>query len=61
MVAAASVGRGLGKALLTLRHRPYGQVLLVIVAAGLVVFGIYGLCECPLAPGLTPAGPLAGL
>ncbi len=36
---------GLDKALLVLRHQPYGQVILVVVAAGLVIFGVYGLCE----------------
>ena len=36
---------GLDKALLTLRNQPFGEVLLVLAAAGLVIFGIYGLAE----------------
>ncbi len=36
---------GVDKALLTLRNQPFGPVLLLVVALGLVVFGIYGLCE----------------
>jgi hypothetical protein len=36
---------GLDKALLTLRQQPYGEFLLLIAAAGLVVFGGYGLAE----------------
>jgi hypothetical protein len=36
---------GVDKALLTLRNQPPGPVLLLLVALGLVVFGIYGLCE----------------
>jgi uncharacterized integral membrane protein len=36
---------GIDKALLTLRNQPFGPVLLLAVALGLVVFGIYGLCE----------------
>jgi len=36
---------GLDKALLTLRHQPLGPFLLGVVALGLVVFGVYGLCE----------------
>jgi hypothetical protein len=36
---------GLDKALLTLRQQPYGEVLLLIAAVGLVVFGLYGLAE----------------
>ncbi len=36
---------GIDKALLTLRGEPYGVFLLLIAAAGLVIFGIYGLCE----------------
>jgi hypothetical protein len=41
------VGRsgGIDKALLTLRDQPFGQFLLAIAALGLIVFGIYGLCE----------------
>lgn len=36
---------GLDTALRTLRDHSYGKVLLLITAAGLLVFGIYGLCE----------------
>ena len=36
---------GIDKALLTLRDRPFGPLLLLAAALGLVVFGIYGLCE----------------
>jgi hypothetical protein len=36
---------GIDKALLTLRDQPYGDVLLVLAALGLLVFGVYGLCE----------------
>jgi len=36
---------GLDKALLTLRGQPFGEFLLIIAAAGLIVFGAYGLCE----------------
>jgi uncharacterized BrkB/YihY/UPF0761 family membrane protein len=36
---------GIDKALLTLRNQPVGPVLLLLVALGLAVFGIYGLCE----------------
>jgi Domain of Unknown Function (DUF1206) len=36
---------GIDKALLTLRDQTFGPILLVAVALGLVVFGIYGLCE----------------
>jgi UDP-N-acetylmuramyl pentapeptide phosphotransferase/UDP-N-acetylglucosamine-1-phosphate transferase len=36
---------GIDKALLTLRNQPFGQVLLVLAALGLIIFGIYGLCE----------------
>jgi hypothetical protein len=35
----------LDKALLSLRNEPAGPVLLALVALGLVIFGIYGLCE----------------
>jgi len=41
---AAQAG-GIDKALLTLRNQPFGEVLLLVAALGLVVFGIYGLCE----------------
>lgn len=36
---------GIDKALLTLRGQPFGEFLLVIAALGLIIFGIYGLCE----------------
>ncbi len=36
---------GLDGALKTLRDRPYGGPLLTVAAAGLIVFGVYGLCE----------------
>jgi Domain of Unknown Function (DUF1206) len=36
---------GIDKALLTLRNEPFGQFLLIIAALGLIIFGVYGLCE----------------
>jgi hypothetical protein len=36
---------GIDKALLTLRDQPFGEALLIIAALGLVIFGVYGLCE----------------
>jgi succinate dehydrogenase/fumarate reductase cytochrome b subunit len=36
---------GIDKALLTLRDQPFGQFLLALAALGLIIFGIYGLCE----------------
>jgi hypothetical protein len=36
---------GIDKALLTLRNEPAGPALLLLVALGLVIFGVYGLCE----------------
>ena len=36
---------GIDKALLTLRDQPFGPFLLTLAAVGLIVFGIYGLCE----------------
>jgi hypothetical protein len=36
---------GLDKALLALRHQEFGPLLLLIAAAGLLIFGVYGLCE----------------
>ena len=36
---------GIDKALLTLRNQPAGPVLLMLAALGLVIFGLYGLCE----------------
>jgi hypothetical protein len=41
----AAKSGGIDKALLTLRDQPFGEVLLFLVALGLVIFGIYGLCE----------------
>jgi type IV secretory pathway VirB2 component (pilin) len=51
LVIAAAVSHnpatsgGIDKALLSLRNQPAGPVLLALVALGLVIFGIYGLCE----------------
>jgi amino acid transporter len=36
---------GLDKALLTLRGEPFGEILLLAAAVGLVIFGVYGLAE----------------
>lgn len=36
---------GIDKALLTVRDQPLGPALLMLAALGLLVFGIYGLCE----------------
>jgi uncharacterized protein DUF1206 len=36
---------GIDKALLTVRSQPFGEFLLILAALGLVIFGIYGLCE----------------
>jgi Domain of Unknown Function (DUF1206) len=36
---------GIDKALLTLRNQPFGEFLLILVALGLIIFGVYGLCE----------------
>ena len=36
---------GIDQALLTLRNQPFGEVLLILAALGLIIFGIYGLCE----------------
>lgn len=41
----ASKAGGLDGALQTLRDRSFGGLLLAAVASGLIVFGIYGLCE----------------
>jgi Domain of Unknown Function (DUF1206) len=41
----ASESGGIDKALLTLRNQPFGEVLMLVAALGLVVFGVYGLCE----------------
>jgi hypothetical protein len=37
--------KGIDSALVTLAHTPLGPVLLVLVAAGLVLFGIFSCCE----------------
>ncbi len=36
---------GIDKALLTLRDQPFGKFLLILAALGLIIFGVYGLCE----------------
>src|SRR6266536_1805257 len=36
---------GIDKALLTLRNQPSGEFLLFLAALGLIIFGIYALCE----------------
>jgi len=41
----ATKATGLDGALKTLRNQPFGGLLLGVVAAGLVIFGIYGLTE----------------
>ena len=41
----ASESGGIDKALLTLRNQPFGEFLMMLAALGLVVFGVYGLCE----------------
>jgi hypothetical protein len=41
----ASESGGIDKALLTLRDQPFGVFLMALAALGLVVFGVYGLCE----------------
>jgi hypothetical protein len=41
----ASKAGGIDKALLTLRGQPFGEFLLILAALGLIIFGIYGLCE----------------
>jgi type IV secretory pathway VirB2 component (pilin) len=41
---AAKAG-GLDTALKTLRDQPFGVFALIIAAAGLIIFGVYGLCE----------------
>ena len=41
----ASESGGIDKALLTLRDQPFGEYLMLLAAVGLVVFGVYGLCE----------------
>jgi mannose/fructose/N-acetylgalactosamine-specific phosphotransferase system component IID len=41
----AAESGGIDKALLTLRGAPLGEFLLLLAALGLVIFGVYGLCE----------------
>ena len=41
----ASESGGIDKALLSLRDQPFGEFLMMLAALGLVVFGVYGLCE----------------
>ncbi|HEY0936003.1 MAG TPA: DUF1206 domain-containing protein [Trebonia sp.] len=41
----ASESGGIDKALLTLRNQPFGEILTLLAALGLLVFGVYGLCE----------------
>lgn len=41
----AAKSGGIDKALLTLRDQPFGEFLLLLAALGLVIFGVYGLCE----------------
>lgn len=41
----AAESGGIDRALRTLRDQPFGEVLMLVAALGLVVFGIYGLCE----------------
>ena len=41
----ASESGGIDKALLTLRDQPFGEFLMLLAALGLIVFGVYGLCE----------------
>ena len=36
---------GIDKALLTLRNQPFGEFLLILAALGLIIFGVYSLCE----------------
>ena len=41
----AAESGGIDKALLTLRNQPFGEFLTLLAALGLLIFGIYGLCE----------------
>jgi hypothetical protein len=40
-----SKARGLDGALRELRNQPFGKVALIAAALGLIIFGVYGLCE----------------
>jgi hypothetical protein len=41
----ASKSGGVDTALLTLRDQPFGEILMLLAALGLLIFGVYGLCE----------------
>jgi hypothetical protein len=41
----AAESGGIDKALLTLRDQPFGEFLVLLAALGLIIFGVYGLCE----------------
>ena len=41
----ASQSGGIDKALRVLRDQPFGEILMMLAALGLIVFGVYGLCE----------------
>ena len=41
----AAESGGIDKTLLTLRDQPFGEFLMLLAALGLLVFGVYGLCE----------------
>jgi Domain of Unknown Function (DUF1206) len=41
----AAESGGIDKALRTLRDQPFGQSLMLLAALGLLIFGVYGLCE----------------
>jgi hypothetical protein len=41
----ASDSGGIDRALLTLRNQPFGEFLMLAAALGLLIFGVYGLCE----------------
>jgi len=41
----AAESGGIDKALQTLRNQPFGEFLTLAAALGLVIFGVYGLCE----------------
>ena len=41
----AAESGGIDKALLTLRDQPFGEVLMLLAALGLIAFGVYGLGE----------------
>ena len=41
----ASQSGGIDKAFLTLRDQPFGEFLMLAAALGLLIFGVYGLCE----------------